>query len=68
MYHGPGHSNLIRAAWAGIGAALACLWQRYDPRLRWMMQFRLDRRLQRCIDPSDFLQEAYVDLADRLPD
>lgn len=33
-----------------------------------MIRLRLDRRLQGRIDPSDVLQEAYLDLAARLPD
>jgi RNA polymerase sigma-70 factor (ECF subfamily) len=33
-----------------------------------MVRLRLDRRLQGRVDPSDVLQEAYLDLADRLPD
>jgi RNA polymerase sigma-70 factor (ECF subfamily) len=59
---------LIRSAAAGDGAALASLWQRHRPRLRRMIQLRLDRRLRSRVDPSDILQEAYIDLAARLPD
>jgi RNA polymerase sigma-70 factor (ECF subfamily) len=33
-----------------------------------MVRLRLDRRLQGRVDPSDVLQEAYLDLAQRLPD
>jgi RNA polymerase sigma-70 factor (ECF subfamily) len=33
-----------------------------------MIRLRLDRRLRRRVDPSDILQEAYIDLAERLPD
>jgi RNA polymerase sigma-70 factor (ECF subfamily) len=61
-------SELIRAAAAGDGAALASLWQQHSPRLRRMIHLRLDRRLRRRVDPSDILQEAFLDLADRLPD
>jgi RNA polymerase sigma-70 factor (ECF subfamily) len=32
-----------------------------------MIVLRLDRRLRRRVDPSDVLQEAYIDLAERLP-
>jgi RNA polymerase sigma-70 factor (ECF subfamily) len=60
--------ELIGSAAAGDGAALASLWERHYPRLRQMIQLRLDRRLRRRVDPSDILQEAYIDLADRLPD
>src|SRR5437764_7868961 len=33
-----------------------------------MVRLRLDRRLQGRVDPSDLLQEAYIDLAQRLPE
>jgi RNA polymerase sigma-70 factor (ECF subfamily) len=67
MDHDRDDSELIHCAAAGDGAALASLWQRHTPRVRQMIQLRLDRRLQRRVDPSDILQEAYIDLADRLP-
>jgi RNA polymerase sigma-70 factor (ECF subfamily) len=60
--------ELIRRAAAGDGAELAALWERYHGRLRLMIRLRLDRRLQSRVDPSDVLQEAYLDLAERLPD
>jgi RNA polymerase sigma-70 factor (ECF subfamily) len=34
---------------------------------RRMVQLRLDRRLQGRVDPSDVLQEAYLEVADSLP-
>jgi RNA polymerase sigma-70 factor (ECF subfamily) len=61
-------SDLILSAAAGDNGALAALWQRHHPRLRRMILLRLDRRLQSRVDPSDILQEAFLDLADRLPD
>jgi RNA polymerase sigma-70 factor (ECF subfamily) len=64
----PDDSELIRCAADGDGAALASLWERHLPRVRQMIQLRLDRRLRRRVDPSDILQETYIDLADRLPD
>jgi RNA polymerase sigma-70 factor (ECF subfamily) len=63
----PDDCELLGSAAAGDSAALASLWQRYRPQLRQMIQLRLDRRLRRRVDPSDILQEAYLDLADRLP-
>jgi RNA polymerase sigma-70 factor (ECF subfamily) len=62
-----GSEDLLRRAAAGDRSALASLWERHRPRLRQMIQLRLDRRLRRRVDPSDILQEAYIDLADRLP-
>ena len=58
---------LLRAA-RGDREALAALWERHRKRLRQMVRLRLDRRLQGRVDPSDVLQEAYLDLAARLPD
>jgi RNA polymerase sigma-70 factor (ECF subfamily) len=60
--------ELIRRAAADDEGALAALWERYRGRLRQMIRLRLDRRLQSRVDPSDVLQEAYLDLVDRLPD
>jgi RNA polymerase sigma-70 factor (ECF subfamily) len=57
-----------RRAAAGDQAALAALWERHRARLRQMIRLRLARRLQGRVDPSDVLQDAYLDLAARLPD
>lgn len=59
--------QLIRQAAAGSETALAGLFDRYRPRLRQMIRLRLDRRLQGRVDPSDVLQEAFLDLAKKLP-
>jgi RNA polymerase sigma-70 factor (subfamily 1) len=64
----PDDSKLIGGAAAGDNGALAALWERHRERLRQMIRLRLDRRLQSRVDPSDVLQEAYLDLAARLPD
>ena len=69
MDHDPDDSEeLLRRAVAGDAAALGTLWERHRARLRQMVRLRLDRRLQGCVDPSDVLQDAYLDLAARLPD
>ena len=60
-------SDLIRRAANGEESALAELFSAYRERLRRMVQIRLDRRLQGRIDPSDVLQEAFLDLASELP-
>lgn len=57
LLHSPGDSE-----------AFARLFDRYRGRLRRMVKLRLDRRLQGRIDPSDVLQEAYLDFARRAPD
>ena len=53
---------LARAA-AGDPAAWRSLLDPHHPRLRRMVAVRLDARLQGRIDPSDVLQEAYLDAA-----
>ena len=69
MDHDPDDSeDLLRRAAAGDEAALAALWERHRARLRQMVRLRLDRRLQGRVDPSDVLQDAYLDLAARLAD
>src|SRR5436305_8449870 len=50
-----------RAAW---GAVLA----QHRERLRRMVRLRLDRRLQGRIDPSDVVQDAYLEAAERFPE
>jgi RNA polymerase sigma-70 factor (ECF subfamily) len=59
--------DLLRRAAAGDGAALADLFARYRKRLRQMVRLRLDRRLQGRVDPSDVLQDAYIDLTQQFP-
>ncbi len=59
--------EVIRRAADGDEAALAQLFDRHRNRLRQLVRLRLDRRLQGRVDPSDVLQEAYLDLAQKLP-
>ena len=58
---------LLAAARQGDAASMAELFDRYRKRLRQMVRLRLDRRLQGRIDPSDVLQDAYLDASQRLP-
>jgi RNA polymerase sigma-70 factor (ECF subfamily) len=60
--------DLVRRAVAGDESALAELFDRYRGRLRQMIRLRLDRRLQGRVDPSDVLQDAYIDLSQKLPE
>jgi RNA polymerase sigma-70 factor (ECF subfamily) len=64
----PDDSELVRRAAAGDNGALADLWERHRLRLRQMIRLRLDRRLRSRVDPSDVLQEVFLDLAAILPD
>jgi RNA polymerase sigma-70 factor (ECF subfamily) len=50
----------------GGEAALANVFMRHRERLRRMIQVRLDRRIAGRIDPSDVLQEAFLDASRRL--
>jgi RNA polymerase sigma-70 factor (ECF subfamily) len=51
----------------GDEQALAQVFDRNRHRLKRMVQVRLDQRLRSRVDPSDVLQEAYVDLSKELP-
>jgi RNA polymerase sigma-70 factor (ECF subfamily) len=62
-----GDDRVQRAA-SGDRAALAALFAEHRGRLRQMVRLRLDRRLQGRVDPSDVLQEAFIDLAEKLPE
>jgi RNA polymerase sigma-70 factor (ECF subfamily) len=57
--------SLIRRVEAGDEVAMTELFARYRDRLRKMVKLRMDRRLQGRIDPSDVLQDAYLDVAKR---
>jgi RNA polymerase sigma-70 factor (ECF subfamily) len=58
---------LTRAA-AGDADAINDLFGLYRERLRAMVRLRLNRRLQGRVDPSDVLQEAYLEINRNLPD
>jgi RNA polymerase sigma-70 factor (ECF subfamily) len=59
-------ARLLEQARAGDKEALSALFSRHRPRLRRMVELRLDRRLQARIDASDVIQEAYVEVVVRL--
>jgi RNA polymerase sigma-70 factor, ECF subfamily len=65
--HETDEETLIRRAADGDGPALAEVFGRYRKRLRQMVRLRLDRRLQGRVDPSDVLQETYLDVVQQLP-
>jgi RNA polymerase sigma-70 factor (ECF subfamily) len=52
----------------GDPKALGEVWGRYRERLRRLVRLRLDRRLQGRVDPSDVLQEAFLDFQARTRD
>jgi RNA polymerase sigma-70 factor (ECF subfamily) len=57
---------LLRAAEADP-AAVGQLFDMHRERLRRMIRLRLDHRLQGRLDPSDVLQEAFLEFARALP-
>ena len=64
MDHTPGEPALLleRLRTGGHGG-LAALFGRHRDRLRRMVELRMDPRLQARLDPSDVLQEAYLEVA-----
>ena len=57
---------LLRRVRQGDEQSLNEVFQRYRNRLRRMVEMRLDRRLRGRVDPSDVLQEAFLEAAKRL--
>jgi RNA polymerase sigma-70 factor (ECF subfamily) len=60
--------DLLQRAAAGDERAVNELFARYRDRLRAMVRLRLNRRLQGRVDPSDVLQEAYLEISKGLAD
>jgi RNA polymerase sigma-70 factor (ECF subfamily) len=58
--------NLILRAAEGDSTALSTLLEQYRDRLKRMVSLRLDRRLQKRVDPSDVVQEALIVASNRL--
>lgn len=58
--------ELLRRAGQGDAQALGQLLEAQRKRLRRMVRLRLDPRLQGRIDPSDVIQETYLEAAERL--
>ncbi len=52
----------------GDGQALLALFARHRERLKHIVRLRLDDRLRRRVDPSDVLQEAFLDIVRRAKD
>jgi RNA polymerase sigma-70 factor (ECF subfamily) len=64
----PETRDLLTRAGAGDSRALGDLFGRHRARLRRMVQLRIDRRLQGRLDPSDVLQEAFLEFSRALSD
>jgi RNA polymerase sigma-70 factor, ECF subfamily len=59
----PETRDLLTRAGAGDARAVGDLFGRHRDRLRRMVQLRIDRRLQGRLDPSDVLQEAFLEFS-----
>src|SRR5262245_38208096 len=60
-------ARLVERARQGDQEAVEELLNSQRPRLRRMVELRLDRRLRARLDPSDVIQDAYLEVAARLP-
>ena len=60
--------ELIERSARGDRAATQRLLAKYRPRVRHMVVVRLDSRLAARVDPSDVVQEAFVEVTKRLPE
>src|SRR5262245_2909244 len=58
--------ELVARAGAGDPRAVSEIFARHRGRLRRMVELRLDGRLQARLDPSDVIQEAFLEVARRL--
>ncbi len=58
--------HLLVAAKAGDSDAVARLFDRHRRRLRRLVEVRLDQRLAGRVDPSDVIQDVYVDVHNRI--
>ena len=62
-----GIDSLLHRAAGGDAASAGELFERHRDRLRRMIQFRLDDRIHARVDPSDVLQDVFVEYARALP-
>ncbi len=60
------NSEVVAKLEAGDEHAFAELFSQYRGRLKRMLEFRMDRRLRGREDPSDIIQEVYIDAHQRM--
>src|SRR5207253_3398536 len=60
--------GMLRRAQSGDARALDRILTRYRGRLKRMVKLRLDPRVQGRVDPSDVVQEAYLEVSQKLGD
>ena len=58
--------ELLRRGADGDPQVLSQIWNRHRDRLKRVVKLRMDRRLQGRVDPSDVLQEAFLDFSSRI--
>jgi RNA polymerase sigma-70 factor, ECF subfamily len=61
-------NRLLQLAASGDNASWGTVLQRHEDKLRRMVGFRMDARLQGRIDPSDVIQEVYLAASRSLPE
>jgi RNA polymerase sigma-70 factor (ECF subfamily) len=61
-----GEADLLLRLRQGDNAALGMLFSMHRQRLRRLIDFRLDTRLRGRVDPSDVLQDSFMDASQRL--
>ena len=61
-------ADLLARSAEGDKEALRELFSRYRDRLKRMVHLRLNRRLQGRVDDSDVVQEAYLNISQKLPE
>jgi RNA polymerase sigma-70 factor (ECF subfamily) len=66
--HSANDADLIERARAGDRESRGALFDEHRERLRRMVEMRLDARLQARLDASDVIQDAFVDVVERLDD
>ncbi|MBK7644600.1 MAG: sigma-70 family RNA polymerase sigma factor [Planctomycetes bacterium] len=59
---------LVDRARSGDAAALDALFRHFEPQLVRMVDLRLDASLRRRLDPSDVVQESWVEVVRRFPE
>jgi RNA polymerase sigma-70 factor (ECF subfamily) len=64
----PSELEQLRQAAAGDERSLTNLFTRYRSRLKRLVKLRLDPRVQGRVDPSDVVQEAYLEICRKLAD
>jgi RNA polymerase sigma-70 factor (ECF subfamily) len=60
--------RLLAGAARGVQADWGALLDRHRARLRRMLALRLDQRLQGRVDPSDVIQDTFLEATQRLPE